>query len=500
MAAALLRISRISRVCRICCICCICCIFFICCIYALPGCRAVPDRASKRPSTDRPNIIVIFTDDQGYADVGCQGAVGFATPHIDAMAAQGMRFTDFYVAAAACSPSRAALLTGCYPQRVSIPAVLFPQSRIGLNPDEVTLAEILRSRGYATAAVGKWHLGHHPPFLPTNHGFDQWLGLPYSNDMTPDASKNPNPRARRHPPLPLMRGTEVIATEPDQSKLTQQYTEEALQFIRKQAQRPFFLYLAHTFPHVPLFAGERFAGKTKRGLYGDVIEEIDWSVGELLSELDRQGIADNTLVVFTSDNGPWLVKGAHGGSAKPLREGKATSFEGGHRVPCVIRWPAKIPAGQVCRTMVTAMDLLPTITALCGGTLPQDRNIDGRDVSALLRGGTLPGAAEHPFFYYRGRQLQAVRVGRYKLHLPHSYGSIDGARLADATFPGRLRRRRIELSLFDLEADIGETTNVAPEHPDVVQRLLALCEQARADLGDGRQRKGTGVRPPGCVQ
>ncbi|MHC4852689.1 MAG: sulfatase-like hydrolase/transferase, partial [Planctomycetota bacterium] len=200
MAAALLRISRISRVCRICCICCICCIFFICCIYALPGCRAVPDRASKRPSTDRPNIIVIFTDDQGYADVGCQGAVGFATPHIDAMAAQGMRFTDFYVAAAACSPSRAALLTGCYPQRVSIPAVLFPQSRIGLNPDEVTLAEILRSRGYATAAVGKWHLGHHPPFLPTNHGFDQWLGLPYSNDMTPDASKNPNPRARRHPP------------------------------------------------------------------------------------------------------------------------------------------------------------------------------------------------------------------------------------------------------------------------------------------------------------
>ena len=464
--------------------------------FVLVGCQT---GSQPVPQTGPPNVIVIFTDDQGYADLGCHGAVGFATPNIDAMAKEGMRFTDFYVAASACSPSRAALLTGCYPQRVSIPVVLFPKSRIGLNPDETTLAEILGSVGYATAAVGKWHLGHHPRFLPENHGFDQWFGLPYSNDMTPDASKNPNPGARRHPPLPLMRGTEVIETEPDQSQLTRRYTQNAVEFIRKQAGRPFFLYMAHTFPHVPLFASERFAGKTA-GLYGDVIEEIDWSVGELLKELDRQGIAQNTLVIFTSDNGPWLVKGAHGGSALPLREGKATSFEGGHRVPCVIRWPAQIRAGQVCKTMVTAMDLLPTITALCGGRLPADRKIDGRDVSTLLRGGVLPGAAQHPFFYYRGRQLQAVRVGRYKLHVPHGYGSIHGARVADATFPGRLKARRIELSLFDLETDVSETTNIAEQHPDIVNSLRALCEQARQDLGDGRQRKGTGVRPPGQLQ
>jgi len=469
----------------------------------LVGCHttsSAPTRATDASaSRQRPNIIVIFTDDQGYADVGYQGAVGFATPNIDRMAAEGMRFTDFCVAAAACSPSRAALLTGCYPLRVGIPAVLFPRSRIGLNPDETTLAEILKSEGYATAAVGKWHLGHHPEFLPQNHGFDEWFGLPYSNDMTPDKSKNPNPRASRHPPLPLMRGAEVIETEPDQSQLTKRYTDEAVQFIRRQKHKPFFLYFAHTFPHVPLFASKQFRGKTEHGIYGDVIEEIDWSVGQVLQELDRQGIADNTLVIFTSDNGPWLIKGSHGGSALPLREGKATSFEGGHRVPCVMRWPAGIRAGQTCKATVTAMDLLPTITNLCHGTLPEDKKIDGRDVSVLLRGGILPKATVYPFFYYRGRQLQAVRLGRYKLHVPHDYVSINGARLAEAGFAGRLKRRRIELSLFDLETDIGETTNIADEHPDVVKKLLALCEEARKDLGDGK-RKGAGVRPPGRLK
>lgn len=418
----------------------------------------------------RPNIIVLFTDDQGYADVGYQGAVGFTTPNIDRMAGEGMRFTDFYVAASACSPSRAALLTGCYPQRVGIPAVLFPWDHIGLNEDETTLAEILKDRGYATCAIGKWHLGHDPKFLPQEHGFDEWFGLPYSNDMRPENGK-------RYPPLPLMRGTEILETQPDQSTLTRRYTAEALQFIRRQQHKPFFLYLAHTFPHVPLFASDRFRGKTKRGLYGDVVEEVDWSVGQVLKELDRQGIADNTLVIFTSDNGPWLIQGADGGSATPLREGKATSFEGGHRVPCVMRWPAGIRPNQTCRTMVTSMDLLPTIAALCGGTVPEDRKIDGRNVTPLLEGGTLPGAEEHPFFYYRRRQLQAVRVGKYKLHVPHNYTSVRD---------GKGQRKHIDLSLFDLQADIGETTNIADEHPEIVQKLLALCEQARKDLGDGK--------------
>lgn len=449
----------------------------LCLCLVLPwGCETAsrspkPTDASHRAQP--PNVILVFTDDQGYADVGHGGAVGFTTPHIDRMAAEGIRFTDFLVAASACSPSRAALLTGCYPQRVGIPAVLFPWQHIGLHEDETTLAEILGSRGYATAAIGKWHLGHDPKFLPQAHGFDEWFGLPYSNDMRPE-------NGERYPPLPLMRGTEVIETEPDQSQLTRRYTDEALQFIRRQSHKhkPFFLYLAHTFPHTPLFASERFRGKTSRGLYGDVIEEIDWSMGKILEELTRQDIADNTLVIFTSDNGPWLIRGAHGGSATPLREGKATSFEGGHRVPCVMRWPKGIRAGQTCKTMVTSMDLLPTITALCGGTLPTGRKIDGRDVSPLLRGDTLPGAGEHPFFYYRRSQLQAVRVGNFKLHLPHNYGSV-----AD----GRSKQRHIELSLFDLATDIGETTNIAHEHPEIVQKLQALCKQARKDLGDGKQ-------------
>ncbi len=461
-----------------------------CILGILAGCHTssratrVSDASASRA---RPNVIVVFTDDQGYGDVGYQGARGFSTPNIDRMAAEGMQFTDFYVAASACTPSRAALLTGCYPQRVGLPAVLFPWDRVGLHDDELTIAEILKAEGYATAAVGKWHLGHAPKFLPPAHGFDEWFGLPYSNDMAPG-------NGDRYPPLPLMRGAEVIETDPDQATLTRRYTDEALSFIRRQKDKPFFLYLAHTFPHVPLFASDRFRGKTRRGIYGDVIEEIDWSVGQVLAELDRQKLTNNTLVIFTSDNGPWLIQGVNGGSAAPLREGKATSFEGGHRVPCVMRWPAKIRAGQVCRTMVTSMDLLPTITALCGGTLP-DRKIDGRDVSTLLLGNELSGAAEHPFFYYRRSQLQAVRVGRFKLHLPHDYSSVQGTPAAV-----RMETRTIGLSLFDLEADIGETNDVRAEHPAVMERLLELCSLARSDLGDTRDGKrivGSGVRPPG---
>lgn len=477
------------------------------CICTLTGCGSSSSSSSSSSSgpppptqgARRPNIVLILSDDQGYADVGYQGAEGFTTPNIDWMAAHGMRFTDFYMGASVCTPARAALLTGCYPQRVGLPGVLFPKSRVGLNPDETTMAEILRVQGYATAAVGKWHLGDDPDFLPLNHGFDEWFGIPVSSDMRAETMGTHEPRKQDFPPLALMRGNEVVAEDPDHSQLTKLYTDEAVDFIRRQKDRPFFLYLAHTAPHVPLFPGARFQGKTTRGDYGDVIEELDWSVGQVLAELEKQGIENNTLVIFTSDNGPWLVQGFRGGSAEPLREGKLTTFEGGHRVPCVMLWPGKIPAGRTCRTMTTAMDLLPTITTLCGGTLPGTK-IDGRDVSALLLDEKLPGAEEHPLFYYTYDNLEAVRVGRYKLHVPHVYGSIHGAILATATSPGRPEVRQIELSLFDLETDIGETTNIASKHPQIVNRLLTLCQEARTDLGDGPKRKGQGVRPPGRLQ
>ena len=470
------------------------------CLLLLASLLAACSSPSTQPDGP-PNIVIIFTDDQGYADLGSYGAEGFTTPHLDQMAAEGMRFTDFYVASGGCSPSRAALLTGSYPQRVGIPHVLSPQSTIGLHPDEVTIADLLKPLGYATACFGKWHLGHRPQHLPPAQGFDAYLGIPYSNDMTPDSTKNPNPYARRHPPLPLIEGVEVMETEPDQTQLTRRYTEHAVAFIEQNKDRPFFLYLPHTFPHVPLFASEAFRGRSARGLYGDVIMEIDWSVGQVLGTLDRLGLSENTLVVFTSDNGPWLVKGEHSGSTGPLREGKGTTFEGGQRVPCLMRWPGTIPAGAVSREMVTAMDLLPTIARLTGAALPQDRRIDGKDIGPLITGQ--PGATtpHEAFFFYWGRQLQAVRSGVWKLHVPHRYRSMKNATLASASHPGQYTQDSIGVALFNLEDDIGETTNLADAHPDVVERLMGLMAQARADLGDAlTDREGTHVRPPSRVE
>jgi arylsulfatase A len=461
----------------------------------LASCGAPVDE-SPSPAGRPPNIVIIFTDDQGYADVGVYGAKGFKTPNIDRMASEGVRFTSFYAASSVCSPSRAALLTGSYPLRAGVPNVLFPQSQTGLHPREITIAELLKPLGYATAIFGKWHLGDHPDFLPPAQGFDEYLGLPYSNDMTPDATKNPNPRARRFPPLPLMSGLEAVEREPDQSQLTRRYTERAVDFIERHADQPFFLYLPHTMPHVPLFASKRFAGMSARGLYGDVITEIDWSVGEILSALDRLGLDEHTLVVFLSDNGPWLVKGSHGGSAAPLREGKATTFEGGQRVPAIMRWSGRIPAGAVSDELATAMDLFPTIAGLTGAEIPTDRIIDGKDIWPLMSGTTGATSPHDAFFYYAGRQLQGVRSGRWKLHVPHGYASIEGAELATPSFQGTYAEAEIGLSLFDLDADIGETSNVADAHPEVVERLMELIEHARDDLGDGRT-EGRNVRPPG---
>ena len=431
--------------------------------------------AAPRVNTKLPNFVIIFTDDQGYNDLGCYGSPTIKTPHLDKMAAEGLKFTDFYVAASVCTPSRAALMTGCYPRRVSLPHVLFPNTRIGINPDEITIAEILKGQGYATMCIGKWHLGHLPPFLPTRHGFAHYFGLPYSNDMRPET----NPR--RYPPLPLIRDENIIEENPDQSRLTERYTDEAIRFISENKGRPFFLYLPHTMPHVPLYVSERFRGKSAGGLYGDVIECIDWSAGQILDTLARLGLAENTLVVFTTDNGPWLQRGKHGGSALPLRAGKGTMYEGGFRVPCIMRWPGRIPAGAVCSEMATTMDLLPTMARLAGTEPPSDRIIDGKDIWPLMAGAAGARSPHEAFYYYTGNNLRTVRSGEWKL-----------------VFEGT--RRREVAALYNLEADIGETENVIAERPAVAVRLRALAEKIRDDIGDDRtKRPGKNCRPQGRI-
>jgi len=439
-------------------------------------------------ATARPNVVLIFCDDMAYADIGPFGSKT-PTPNLDRLAKEGIRFTDFYVGQPVCSASRAALLTGCYPNRVSIQGALGPAARHGINRDEVTLAEILKARGYTTAIYGKWHLGHHAEFLPTRHGFDEYFGLPYSNDMWP---KHPT---AKFPDLPLIEGEKTIELNPDQSRLTTWYTEHAVNFIERNKDRPFFLYVPHSMPHVPLFVSDKFKGKSGRGLYGDVIMELDWSVGEILNALKKHGLDEKTLVIFTSDNGPWLSYGNHAGSHGPLREGKMTAFEGGLRVPCLMRWPGKIPAGQVCRELAATIDVLPTIAKLAGGELPRHR-IDGKDIWPLMSGKRGARTPHDAFFYYWGEELQAARSGKWKLHFPHSFSTpeppgADGA-------PGKMVTRQIGQELFDLENDIGETTNVADKHPDVVRRLQALADKCRDDLGDSlTKRTGKGVRPPG---
>ncbi len=423
-----------------------------------------------------PNVVVVFTDDQGYADVGCFGAKGFKTPNIDRMSAEGVRFTSFYVGAPVCTPSRAALLTGCYPARLGLAkGVLKPQSRTGLNPDEITLAEILKTRGYATACIGKWHLGHREKFLPTKQGFDRYYGIPYSNDMRPAC---------------LLRGEETIEKQTDNSTLTKRYTQEALKFITEVKDRPFFLYLAHSMPHFPLGATPEFKGKSALGFYGDVIQEIDWSVGQVLEKLKKLGLDERTLVVFTSDNGPWLIKGKHAGSALPLRDGKGTVWEGGMREPFVARWPGKIPQGTACSELATAMDLYTTIAGLAGAKVPKDRTVDGKDIWPLLSGGAGAKSPHEAFFYYRKNgNLGAVRQGKWKLHLP-------GTLVTSVKSPkgGKKRGRKstsIEKTmLYDLEADIGEKQDLAEKQPDMVAKLKALAEKFNAGVNKTKRPVG----------
>ncbi|MFH1766125.1 MAG: sulfatase-like hydrolase/transferase [Gemmatimonadota bacterium] len=449
-----------------------------------------------------PNVVLIFIDDLGYGDVGVYGAKGFSTPNLDRLAAEGMLFTDFYASQAVCSASRASLLTGCYAERVSIRGALSPSSEVGLNPAETTIAEMLRARGYSTAVFGKWHLGHHPEFLPLQHGFDEYLGLPYSNDMWPveyDGTPARGGNKAAYPPLPLIDGNEVLQLIEDQAgqdRLTALYTQRSVSFIDRHADVPFFLYLAHTMVHVPLGVSDEFRGRTEQGMFGDVMEEVDWSVGQIMDSLDHNGLNRDTLVIFTSDNGPWLNFGNHAGSAGALREGKGTAFEGGPRVPAIWRWPGRIEAGSVCTTMASTLDVLPTLAAITGAVLPEVR-IDGVDILPLLNGEDGANPRDRFLFYYDG-ELRGVREGRWKRVLEHRTRSYRGVEPGMDGFPGPYAFPTVPAALYDLENDVGESIDVAAEHPDVVARLDAVAEEARSALGDGLTgRKGSEVRPPG---
>lgn len=454
----------------------------------------------KRP----PNVVVIFIDDMGYADIGPFGAEGYETPRLDRMAREGRVFTDFYVTQAVCSASRAGLLTGCYNVRVSILGALGPKSRNGINADEVTLAEICKQKGYATACYGKWHLGHHEKFLPMQHGFDDYFGLPYSNDMWPYhpgvAHLPMEERLKRWPHLPLIDGNEIVnpkVTAEDQKNLTTQYTERAVSFIEENKERPFFLYVPHSMVHVPLFVSDKFAGKSKRGLFGDVVMEVDWSVGQILDTLRKHELDDDTLVIFTSDNGPWLSYGDHAGSAEPLREGKGTMFDGGCREPTVMWWPGKVPAGTVCDEPAMTIDLLPTVAHLIGAELPE-HTIDGKNIWPLIAGTSEATSPHEAYFFYNGRELQAVRMGKWKLHFPHAYRTLGDREGGSGGNPVPYEQARIDLSLFDLENDIGETTDVKDQHPQVVKRIQQLADPMRRELGDSSKKmQGDGVRPAG---
>jgi arylsulfatase A-like enzyme len=432
----------------------------------MAGRRAL--QGGQQPSSGRrlPNVVIIYADDLGYADVGPFGARGIDTPNLDGMARAGRRFTSFYVAQPVCSASRTALLTGCYPNRVGIVGALGPKSSHGISDGELTLGQLLKTRDYTTAIYGKWHLGHLPQFLPTRHGFDEYFGLPYSNDMWPMHPEAP----QDYPPLPLMEGEKVVATNPSMDSLTTLYTERAVSFIDRSGNRPFFLYLAHSMPHVPLGVSSKFKGKSSRGLYGDVIMEIDWSVGEVFDAIRRRGLEADTLCLFASDNGPWLSYGDHAGSAGPLREGKGTTWEGGIRVPCIARWPGRIPAGSACDEPAMTIDILPTLARLTGAELPH-HTIDGLNIWPLFSGEAGAQCPHDAYYFYWNDALEAIRAGRWKMHFPHTYSTLAGRSGGSGGRPAKYESARTGIALFDLERDNGEREDVASRYPEAVERL-----------------------------
>ncbi|WP_340111324.1 sulfatase family protein [Maribellus mangrovi] len=460
---------------------------------------------SNEENTEKlPNIVLVFIDDMGYGDAGCYGATGYTTPNLDKLAAEGMRFTNFYSAQPVCSASRAGLLTGCYPNRIGFSGALFPDSEVGINPKETTIAEMLKTKGYATGIFGKWHLGHLQKFLPLQHGFDEYFGLPYSNDMWPidvDGNRKTGERWDTYPDLPLIEGNEtieLITTLAGQNQLTTRYTEKAVDYINRHADQPFFLYMPHSMGHIPLGVSDKFRGKSEQGMYGDVMMEIDWSVGEIGKALETNHIADNTIFIFTTDNGPWLNYGNHAGSAGGLREGKTTSWEGGQRVPFIIKWPERTPEGTICNKLACAIDLLPSFAEITSAPLPE-LQIDGTSVVELWKGNTEAEPRETILFYYGKNNLNGVRKGNWKLVLPHTWMSYDTQPGKDGHGGRRIPMKVEQPELYNMMRDPGEQYNVIDYYPEKAAELMKVAEAARTELGDLNigLAKGSGTREIG---
>ncbi len=466
---------------------------------SLAGLAAFPQGGAAKEAFKgkNPNIILIFADDLGYGDLSCYGASQYKTPNLDRMASEGVRFTSFLSAQAVCSASRAGIMTGCYPNRVGIAGALSPNSKNGLDPSEETLAEILKKQNYKTAAIGKWHLGDQLKYLPLRQGFDEYLGIPYSNDMWPvnydgtPFSEQKRERSADYPTLPLIEGNEKVRefhTLEDQTVITTLYTERAVRFINQNRKNPFFIYLAHSMPHVPLAVSPRFKGKSEQGLYGDVIMEIDWSVGEIMKALKKNGLEDNTLVIFTSDNGPWMNFGNHAGSNGGLREGKGSSYEGGQRVPCIMKWPGHIPGGTICNKLASTIDILPTLASITKAPLPE-KKIDGVNILPLMLGDENANPRESFLYYYRRNSLEAVRLGNWKLVFAHPGRTYIGFKPGADGFPGKVNENfPHEEALFDLRRDPGERFDVKVYYPEIVAGLQKLADAAREDLGDDLQK------------
>lgn len=465
--------------------------------------------ADQKEKKKLPNIVLIFMDDMGYGDLASYGAIDYETPNLDKLAMEGMRFTNFYAAQAVCSASRAGLLTGCYPNRIGISGALMPWAKVGLSDKEITIAELLKQKGYATGMAGKWHLGYQKQFLPLQHGFDEYLGLPYSNDMwpvdfdgTPVTKESSKPWKAKYPQLPLIDGNEKvkeIRNLDDQGSLTTIYTERAVDFIKRNKDKPFFFYLAHSMVHVPLGVSDKFKGKSKQGLFGDVMMEIDWSVGEVMKALKENGVEDNTLVIFTSDNGPWLNFGNHAGSTGGLREGKGTSWEGGQREPCIVKWSGVVPQGVINNKLSATIDILPTLAAITGAELPAHK-IDGVNILSLFKGEPDADPRDYFYYYYRKNSLEGVRMGHWKLVLPHSYRSYVGVLPGNDGFPGKYAKDSTGLALYNLRRDPGEHYDVKELYPNVVEDIMVLVEQARKDIGDELTGyEGKNRRPPGRI-
>jgi arylsulfatase A-like enzyme len=434
----------------------------------------------KDKPVSRPNVVLVYLDDMGFGDISRNGAQGYLTPNFDKMAHDGIYFSQFYSPQAVCTASRAGLLTGCYPNRLGFSGALDHTAKIGLNSEEETIAELLKVEGYSTAAFGKWHLGHLPEFLPTKHGFDEFYGIPYSHDMWPNHPVTKN----YYPELPLIEGEKTIQTNPDQSQFTTSFTEKTIDFIKRKKDKPFFVYLAHPMPHVPLAVSDKFKGKSKQGLYGDVMMELDWSIGQIKETLKKLKLEENTLLIVTSDNGPWLNYGNHAGNAGGLREGKGTSFEGGQRVPCLMTWKGKIPAGMIANNLSAGLDILPTIVEATGAKMPK-RRIDGVSLLSVLGGNTTVNPRTTFLYYYRRNNLEAIRDENWKLVFAHPGRTYVGFSAGKDGMPGGANENfAFEGGLYDLRRDPGERYNVIADNPEVVKRLTHLAEEARQDIGD----------------